>query len=90
MSKETNRLKRTHFRLKSDLPAPTRIICICGKDVHPNHHRANTTDIMDHVTCPSCLEILQRENWYCPEHKFINDMNVTNDETCANCGRSVA
>lgn len=89
MSLKMNRPTRTHYRITTNISYGTRILCICGKDVSPNHYRANTTDIMDSVSCPHCIEELRRDNWYCPKHGFIADKNVNNDETCDQCGRSV-
>ena len=41
------------------------------------------------VTCPRCIEILKKSHWYCPEHGFIDDNNVTYEETCEFCGEPV-
>lgn len=79
----TNRSKVVwqHFLLAGDSRESTP----CGK----TSRLINSTRVMDHVTCPRCLDKLKEENWFCPEHGFIHDFNVTYEETCAMCGRDL-
>ena len=84
------KMKRIHFLGKTPNGFSERVIFLCGKDVSPLHPGANSTTVLDNVTCLSCLEVLKEDNWFCPEHGFIADANVTYEETCANCGRFVA
>jgi len=58
----------------------------CGKTAR----RIQATFNNDAVTCPLCLEKLKEDNWHCPTHGFIHDMNVTYYEKCDMCGESVA
>ena len=58
----------------------------CGKTAK----RIMATKKMDRVTCPMCLEIMKRGNWYCSIHGFLPDAKVDNDETCEDCGNNVA
>jgi len=41
------------------------------------------------VTCPRCIEELKKQKWYCPNHGFLKDEDVENDETCTYCGEKV-
>ena len=59
---------------------------LCGKSAR----RILASFVLDEVSCPRCLEKLKAENWFCEEHGFINDTNVTSEENCAQCGRPVA
>ena len=80
-----------HYRTISELNINlgSRVSCICGKDVSANHYFANTTENMDEVNCPFCFALLKNDNWYCLSHGFIGDEQITHEETCVQCGRSV-
>lgn len=56
----------------------------CGKTAR----RINVTKDKNDVTCPRCIERLKRENWFCAEHGFLEDNEVTLEETCLHCGKS--
>lgn len=58
---------------------------LCGK-TSPRSHR---TKIANDVTCPRCVEDMKKSMWYCPEHGFIDDAHVTNDEKCDMCGNDL-
>lgn len=57
-------------------------LTLCGKKWP---HRIDR----EFVTCPRCIEVLKESYWHCPEHGFIEDSNVTNDEKCETCGKKV-
>lgn len=63
---------------------------LCGKE---NNYRSHCGPSMvnsrEFVTCPRCVEVLKKSHWWCPEHGFIDDINVTNDEKCETCGLDV-
>ena len=70
--------KWCHFLLGSESRESTP----CGK----TSRLIRSTKYMDAVTCPRCLSKLKEDNWFCPEHGFIDDANVTFQETCDECG----
>ena len=41
------------------------------------------------VTCPRCLKEMKKAMYFCPEHGFVDGEDVTFNETCDYCGRSV-
>jgi hypothetical protein len=57
---------------------------ICGRESPMCEHSRTTT--LNHVTCPRCIEELKKKYWYCPIHKFIDDVHVTNNCECKLCG----
>lgn len=61
----------------------------CGKDTYCLFCGPRMTDKVENVTCPRCIEVLKKTHWYCPEHGFIDDENVTFGENCEFCGAPV-
>jgi len=57
----------------------------CGKTAY----RVTATRRMNSVTCPLCRDWLKENEWYCPEHGFLDGKDVTFEETCDYCGESV-
>jgi len=57
---------------------------LCGKD----DFKVLRTEKKHKVTCKRCIKALKEKHWYCKEHGFIEDVNVTHDETCGLCGRT--
>jgi hypothetical protein len=55
----------------------------CGKTAQ----RISVTKDKNNVTCPLCLEKLKEDNWFCEDHKFLDDIDVTFDEKCGYCGK---
>ena len=41
------------------------------------------------VTCPLCIEVLKKTHWHCPVHGFVDDREVTFEESCEMCGNPV-
>ncbi len=63
---------------------------ICGKTNYFRPHEGpSITNQLSAITCPRCIDVLKRDRWYCPTHGFIDDKNVTFEETCEICGNGV-
>jgi len=63
---------------------------LCGRTTKSrNYDGLPITNQLSQITCPRCIEILKTTHWYCPEHGFIDDSHVTNDETCEICGNDL-
>lgn len=58
---------------------------LCGK----TSRRRRATKYPNCTTCPLCIEALKDLYWHCSEHGFLDDVDVTFEETCEHCGRSV-
>jgi len=54
----------------------------CGKTAK----RIRVSHFPNDVSCPICIDKLKASFWYCPQHKFIDDSHVSNDEKCGLCG----
>lgn len=80
----------THYSFGGHVPMLERNAkgetTICGKTAN----RISATRCKNRVTCPRCIEKLKEDSWYCEEHGFLEGKDVTNDETCDYCGKSVA
>ena len=77
-----------HFKVGYKTPNAlrgTEPYTLCGKTSRQTY----ATTRKDSVSCRRCLALLKDDNWFCEDHGFISDENVTYEECCAICGRSV-
>ena len=61
-------------------------VSMCGK----KDFKLRMTKTKNRVTCRRCIREMKTVFWYCSEHGFIEDANVTFDEKCEMCGRTAA
>jgi len=62
---------------------------LCGRTTSRNYTDLPITNQLSQITCRRCIETLKQSHWHCPEHGFIDDVHVTNDEHCELCGNPV-
>jgi hypothetical protein len=58
---------------------------ICGRN-SPEEIDGDRTIFPNAVTCPRCIDKLKEKFWFCEICGFIDDKNVTFEETCEKCG----
>ena len=77
-----------HFQVVLDIHKAGRLekVTSCGKTAK----RIRATKNSNEVSCDLCIEILKKTIWHCPEHGFIEDAHVTNNETCEICGSELS
>ena len=63
-------------------PKPGELSCIREMKHKTLYYRK---DKKDDVTCPECVKKMKDLFWYCETHGFLDDVDVTDDETCDYC-----
>lgn len=82
-------MKERWIHYKPDVTVSTVIsskyTTLCGKTAL----RIKTTKDPNIVTCPRCIDDLKVKRYWCMDHGFLSDVDVTFDEKCDYCGNSI-
>jgi hypothetical protein len=76
------------FERSLGVPFQTRVdgkTTLCGKTAI----RIRGTAYKNSVTCPGCITEMKKRYWYCVEHGFLEDIDITDDGRCSYCDLSV-